>query len=595
MRITRLVVMGAASAAFLTTTARAQEQVETKTKQGAPRAPTFTNVTDAMLMNARNDGGKNWLMVGRDYSNQRWSPLNQINSTNVNQLKVAWMYQTGISRLGSFETSPVVVDGVMYVTTPYNVAMAVDARTGKELWRYEHKLGTQIYCCGPNNRGVAISGNTVYMVTLDARLVALDAKTGKVQYDVEVADPEAGYSLTHAPIIVGNKIIVGISGGEYGIRGFVTAYNKDNGQQIWRTYTIFDKGWEGKWSEKTWEGDYSLHRDIAAEKAAMTKYADAWQRGGAGVWQNAAYDDQLKMLFVATGNPSPDLDGTVRPGDNLCSDCIMALDVNTGAIKWYYQEVPHDVWDLDAVSPPVVVTLKNGKKAVAQAGKTAWVYILDAQTGKLIRKSANFNRIDNMFAQPTPEGTRMLPGANGGSEWSPMAVNPNLGYAYVMGLEQPMHYITHNAPLEKGKLWLGSAFKAVPGETQYGTFTAIDLNTGKIAWNVNTDQPMIGGSLATAGNLVFTGEGNLMFRAFDERNGGTLWSFQAGAGCNAPPVTYELDGTQFIAVACGGNFQLGYPLGNTVLVFSLGGRGASPMTYTPNMGPAQGDHPTKKP
>ena len=595
MRITRLVVMGAASAAFLTTTARAQEQVETKTKQGAPRAPTFTNVTDAMLMNARNDGGKNWLMVGRDYSNQRWSPLNQINSTNVNQLKVAWMYQTGISRLGSFETSPVVVDGVMYVTTPYNVAMAVDARTGKELWRYEHKLGTQIYCCGPNNRGVAISGNTVYMLTLDARLVALDSKTGKVKFDVEIADPEAGYSETHAPIVVGDKVIVGSSGAEYGIRGFVRAYNKENGQQIWNTYMIPEKGWEGTFAEKTWEGDYSLNRDIAAEKAAMARYADAWQRGGGSVWQNAAYDDQLKMLFVATGNPSPDLDGTVRPGDNLCSDCIMALDVNTGAIKWYYQEVPHDVWDLDAVSPPVVVTLKNGKKAVAQAGKTAWVYILDAQTGKLIRKSANFNRIDNMFAQPTPEGTRMLPGANGGSEWSPMAVNPNLGYAYVMGLEQPMHYITHNAPLEKGKLWLGSAFKAVPGETQYGTFTAIDLNTGKIAWNVNTDQPMIGGSLATAGNLVFTGEGNGMFRAFDARNGRTLWSFQAGAGCNAPPVTYELDGTQFIAVACGGNFQLGYPLGNTVLVFSLGGRGASPMTYTPNMGPAQGDHPTKKP
>jgi len=198
-----------------------------------------------------------------------------------------------------------------------------------------------------------------------------------------------------------------------------------------------------------------------------------------------------------------------------------------------------------------------------------------------------------MFALPSAEGTRMLPGANGGSEWSPMSYNPTLGYAYVMGLEQPMNYITHSAPMEKGKLWLGSAFKAVPGETQFGTFTAIDLNTGRIAWNVNTDQPMIGGSLATAGGLVFTGEGNGMFRAFDARTGRTLWSFQAGAGCNAPPVTYELDGTQYIAVACGGNFQLGYPLGNTVLVFSLGGRGAAPATYAPNKGPAQGEHPTK--
>ena len=581
MRITRLLMVGAAGAAVCAATASAQEQVETVTKKSATRAPTFTAVTDAMLMNARNDGGRNWLMVGRDYSNQRWSPLTQITTANVGQLKMAWMYQTGISRLGSFETSPVVVDGVMYLTTPYNVAMAVDARTGRELWRYEHKLGTQIYCCGPNNRGVAVSGNTAYMVTLDARLVALDSKTGKVKFDIEVADPEAGYSLTHAPIVVGNKVIVGISGAEYGIRGFVTAYDRDNGQQIWRTHMIPEKGWEGTFAEKTWEGDYSLNRNIAQEKADMAKYPDAWQRGGGSVWMNAAYDDQLKMLYVATGNPSPDLDGTVRPGDNLYTDCIVALDVNTGAMKWYYQEVPHDVWDLDAVSPPIIVTLKDGRKAIAQAGKTAWVYVLDARTGKLIRKSQNFNRLENMFAQPTAEGTRMLPGANGGSEWSPMSYNPNLGYAYVMGLEQPMNYITHSAPLEKGKLWLGSAFKAVPGETQYGTFTAIDLNTGKIAWNVDTDQPMIGGSVATAGNLVFTGEGNGTFRAFDARNGRTLWSFQAGAGCNAPPGTYVLDNVQYVAVACGGNFQLGYPLGNSVLVFSLGGRGAPVARGTP--------------
>jgi alcohol dehydrogenase (cytochrome c) len=577
MRTTRLIAMGTAGAilgACLATTARAQEQVETITK--TTRTPvTFTNVTDQMLMNARNDG-KNWLMVGRDYSNQRWSPLNQINVNNVKDLRVAWVYQTGISRLGSFENSPVVVDGVMYVTTPYNVAMAVDARSGREIWRYEHKLGTQIFCCGPNNRGVAISGGTVYMLTLDARMVALDAKTGKVKFDIEIADPEAGYSETHAPIVVGNKVIVGISGAEYGIRGFVRAYDKESGQQIWNTYMIPDKGWEGRWAEKTWEGDYSLNRDIAKEKADLAKYADAWQRGGASVWMNAAYDDELKTLYVATGNPSPDLDGSVRPGDNLYSDCVVALDVNTGAIKWYYQTVPHDVWDLDAVSPPVVVTLKDGRKAVAHAGKTAWVYVLDATTGKLIRKSQNFNRQENMFAQPTAEGTRMLPGANGGSEWSPMSVNPKLGYAYVMGLEQPMHYITHTAPYEKGKLWLGSAFKAVPGEEQYGTFTAIDLNTGKIAWNVETEQPMIGGSLATDGNLVFTGEGNGQFRAFDARTGKSLWSFQAGAGCNAPPVTYMLGGTQYVAVACGGNFQLGYPLGDAVLVFSLPRPGSQP-------------------
>jgi glucose dehydrogenase len=233
--------------------------------------------------------------------------------------------------------------------------------------------------------------------------------------------------------------------------------------------------------------------------------------------------------------------------------------------------VPHDVRDLDAASAPVIVRLKDGKKAIAQAGKTAYVYVLDAATGKLIRRSEEFNRHENYFTQPTAEGARMLPGANGGSEWSPTAVNPNLGHMYVLGLEQPMHYITHSAPYEKGKLWLGSAFKAIPGERQYGTFTAIDLNTGKRAWQVETEQPMIGGALATAGNLVFTGEGNGHFNAYDARTGRRLWTFQAGAGCNAPPVTYLLDGKQYIAVACGGNFQLGYPLGDAVLVFSLPG------------------------
>jgi alcohol dehydrogenase (cytochrome c) len=537
----------------LATAVGAQEQVETNTKKGAMREPTFTDVTDAMLKNARSNGS-NWAIYGHDYTNQRYSPLAQITTANVGSLKMAWMFQTGISRL----------DGVMYVTTPYNTAMAVDARTGQQIWRYEHKpsITAPIYCCGPNNRGVAISGNTVYMGTLDARLVALDSKTGAVKWDVEVADPEAGYSLTIAPLIVDNFVIVGSSGAEYGIRGFVKAYNKDDGKPAWTFYTLPDKGWEGNFAEKTGEGE-DLKRDIAKEKAAMAQYGDAWKRGGGSVWMTPAYDPASHNIFFSVGNPSPDLDGTVRPGDNLYTESIVAVDARTGEYKWHYQQVPHDVWDFDATSPPVIVKLKNGKTAVAEAGK-------------IIRKSEEFNRHENYFVQPTAEGVRMLPGANGGSEWSPPAVNPNLGYMYVLGLEQPMNYITHSAPLEKGKLWLGSAFKAVPGEKQYGTFTAINLNTGKRAWQVKTDQPMIGGALATAGNLVFTGEGNGHFNAYDARTGKTLWSFTAGAGCNAPPVSYSLDGKQYIAVACGGNYQLGYPLGDAVMVFSLpGGAGGA--------------------
>ena len=570
MRMNRTVAL-VVGGLVLATSAGAQEQVETNTKKAAMREPTFTDVTDAMLKNARSSGS-NWAIYGRDYTNQRYSPLAQITTANVGSLKMAWMFQTGISRLGSFENSPTVVDGVMYVTTPYNTAMAVDARTGQQIWRYEHKpsITAPIYCCGPNNRGVAISGNSVFMGTLDARLVALDSKTGAVKWDVEVADPEAGYSLTIAPLIVDNFVIVGSSGAEYGIRGFVKAYNKDDGKLAWTFYTLPDKGWEGNFSEKTGEGE-DLKRDIAAEKTAMAQYGDAWKRGGGSVWMTPAYDPASHNIFFAVGNPSPDLDGTVRPGDNLYTESIVAIDARTGEYKWHYQEVPHDVWDFDATSPAVIVKLKNGKTAVAEAGKTAFVYVLDAETGKLIRKSEEFNRHENYFVQPTADGVRMLPGANGGSEWSPPAVNPNLGYMYVLGLEQPMNYITHSAPLEKGKLWLGSAFKAVPGEKQFGTFTAINLNTGKRAWQVKTDQPMIGGALATAGNLVFTGEGNGHFNAYDARTGKTLWSFTGGAGCNAPPVSYSVDGKQYIAVACGGNYQLGYPLGDAVMVFALPG------------------------
>jgi PQQ-dependent dehydrogenase (methanol/ethanol family) len=570
MRMNRTVAL-VVGGLVLATSVRAQEQVETNTKKAATREPTFTDVTDDMLKNARSDG-KNWAIYGHDYTNQRYSPLAQITSANVGSLRMAWMFQTGISRLGSFETSPTVVDGVMYLTTPYNTAMAVDTRSGQQIWRYEHKpsITAPIYCCGPNNRGVAISGNTVYMGTLDSRLVALDSKTGAVKWDVEVADPEAGYSLTITPLIVDNFVIIGSSGAEYGIRGFVKAYDKSDGKLQWTFYTLPDKGWEGNFAEKTGEGE-DLKRNIAAEKAAMAQYGDAWKRGGGSVWMTPAYDPASHNLFFAVGNPSPDLDGTVRPGDNLYTESIVAIDARTGEYKWHYQQVPHDVWDFDATSPPVIVKLKNGKTAVAEAGKTAFVYVLDAETGKLIRKSDEFNRHENYFVQPTPEGVRMLPGANGGSEWSPTAVNPTLGYMYVLGLEQPMNYITHSAPYEKGKLWLGSAFKAVPGEKQWGTFTAINLNTGKRAWQVKTDQPMIGGALATAGNLVFTGEGNGHFNAYDARTGKTLWSFVGGAGCNAPPVTYSVDGKQYIAVACGGNYQLGYPLGDAVLVFALPG------------------------
>ncbi len=521
----------------------------------------------------------NWTTYGGNDWNQRYSTLTQINAVNVRSLVPRMVFQTGISRLGSFENTPVVVDNMMYVTTPYNTAMAYDLATGKQVWRYEHKLGTTITCCGPNNRGVAVHGPHVYMGTLDARLIAFDRMTGEVAWDIEVADPAFGYSITHAPLVIGDNVIVGVSGGEYGIRGHVTAYNAVTGEQVWRWYSIpapkgdptFDEvapnGWWGTWPTHTADGA-DLHRNVAGEKADSGKYADAWTRGGGGVWMTPAYDKALNMIYVAVGNPSPDLDGGIRPGDNLYTDCIVAIDASTGKTKWYYQTVPHDVWDLDAVSPPVVTTIA-GKKVVVHAGKTAWVYVLDAATGKLVRRTDNFTPQENMFGLPSAQGTRMLPGANGGSEWSPIAVDPRLNFAFVAGLHQPMNYITHTAGYEKGRLWLGSAFVAIPGEEQWGTYTAINLATGKVAWQQKVPQPMMGGGLATAGGLTFTGEGNGNFNAFDSRTGKLLWQFNGGAGCNSAPMSFSYKGEQFIAVACGGNFQLNYPLGNSVYVFGL--------------------------
>jgi alcohol dehydrogenase (cytochrome c) len=517
----------------------------------------------------------NWTTYGGTDWNQRWSTLARITTSNVSRLVPRMLFQTGTSKLGSLETTPLVVDGTMYVTTPYSEAIiAYDLRTNKQLWRQEPKIGTTITCCGPVNRGVAVGGGSVFVGTLDARLLAFDARTGKPKWDVEVADPTFGYSITMAPLIVGEHVIVGVSGGEYGIRGHLDAYDMATGKQVWRWYSIpapgddpvATNGWWGTWA--THAEDADLHRDIAREKADSTKYADAWKTGGGGVWTTPSYDKASNTIYATVGNPSPDLDGSVRPGDNLFTDGIVAIDATTGKTKWYYQTVPHDVWDLDATSPSAITEL-GGKKVVLHAGKTGWLYVVDAATGKLVRKSQNFVPHENMFALPTAKGTRMLPGANGGSEWSPISVNPKLGYAFVAALHQPMNYITHTAPWEKGRLWLGSAFVAIPGEEQYGLFSAIDLKTGKIAWQNKVPQPMMGGSLSTAGGLTFTGEGNGNFNAYDSRTGKLLWQFNAGAGCNGTPMSFELDKEQFIGMACGGNFQLNYPLGAAILIFGL--------------------------
>ena len=518
-----------------------------------------------------------WPSYGRDYSNQRYSPLSQITSVSIKDLKPAWHYATGIRQ--AFEASPVVISNVMYVSTPLNHIIALDAKTGRKLWEHAESLGTTVHCCGPVNRGVAVYAGRVYMGTLDARLVALDARTGTKVWDVRVADNERGYAVDAAPVAADGKVIVGVSGAEYGIRGRVTAYDAATGAEVWRFYTIpspEEGGWWGKWSATDPFG-VPLHRDLARERADSARYADTWKVGGGSMWQAPAIDRALGLVIFAVGNASPDLDGRVRPGDNLHTNSIVALDLSSGKLKWSFQELPHDVWDLDAVSPVVLVDLPGpgGKPvpAVAQAGKTGWVYILERATGRPIRRSEAFVPQQNIFAQPTAAGVRMLPGANGGSEWSAPAYSPETGYLYVLGLHQPMYYKTKHQPLQPPALWLGGIFVGT-GEQQYGLFSAVELSTGRIAWQKRVKDPMIGGALATAGGVVFTGTKDQRLVAFDAKSGRELWSYRAAAGVNAPPITYAVDGQQYVAVAAGGNYQINAPRGDQVLAFALTTTGA---------------------
>ncbi|NML45343.1 PQQ-binding-like beta-propeller repeat protein [Ramlibacter sp. G-1-2-2] len=528
------------------------------------------DVSQQMLDNADKQS-VNWLHTNGGYSQHRYYPGSQINTTNVKRLRPVYLFQTEVKE--SMETAPIVVDGIMYMTTAFNHVYALDATTGQEFWHYKHNMGPiTTFCCGPNNRGVAIEGGRLYMGTLDAKLVALDAKTGQKLWETQIADPEKGYSETMAPTVVGGKVLIGTNGGEYGIRGFVKAFDSRDGKALWTFYTIPDKGHEGVWAENDATGR-NMKRDIPAEKDALAKNSDFYQTLGGGVWMNPAVDLASRTIFFVVGNPSPDLYGAVRPGDNLYTDSMVAVDLDTGQYKWHSQYIAHDVWDLDAVSPPILVDAKDasGKMvpAVIHGGKTGHVYVHDRATGKLIRYSEAMIPQENMWVLPTATGARMLPGANGGVEWSPMAFSPKTRMAYALNLHQPMTYHVEAGQYPGGKLWLGGAFKVIEGEKQWGRLAAVNVDTGKLAWKFDTAQPLIGGALATGGDLVFYGEGNGLFRALDARNGKLLWEFNCGAGANAMPVSYSVKGKQYVAMGCGGNTQLDFKRGNTLAVFAL--------------------------
>jgi PQQ-dependent dehydrogenase (methanol/ethanol family) len=550
---------------LLTITTAKAEEVQRGTLYG-----NMGTVTQDMLSRADGDAN-NFLHTNGNYAQTRYYPASQINKNNVKNLRPAWIFQTEV--VESQETTPIVVNGIMYITTSFNHVYALNAATGQQLWHYKHKMGPiTTYCCGPNSRGVAIHGDKVFMGTLDAKLVALDAKSGKLVWETQIADPEKGYSETMAPTAVNGKILIGTNGGEYGIRGFVKAYDAESGKQLWHFHTTPENS-VGVWATHDATGR-DMKRDIAAEKVALAKLGDPYKTLGGGVWQNPAVDLKTNRIFFVVGNPSPDLDGSIRPGDNLYTNSLVSVDLDTGKYVCHFQYIAHDVWDLDAVSPPVLIDVKdkNGKMVpgVLHGGKTGHVYVHNRNDCSLIRFSEAMVPQEDMWVLPTKDGQRMLPGANGGVEWSPMTVDEKLGLVYAINLHQPMTYHVESTPYPDGKLWLGGAFKVIPNEEQWGNVSAVNYNTGKILWKVKTPEPMIGGIMATAGGLVFAGEGNGFFKAYDSATGNVLWKFQAGAGVNAPPSSYTVNGKQYIVVGAGGNVQLNYKRGNNIIAFALG-------------------------
>jgi alcohol dehydrogenase (cytochrome c) len=520
-------------------------------------------------LNAAASEVDNFLHTNGNYDQTRYFPSKQINTSNVGKLRAAWIFQTEVQQV--LATTPIIANGVMYVTTAFNHVYALNAKTGEEYWHYKHAMApVTTSCCGPINRGVAVYNDKVYMATVDAKLVALDAKSGSVVWQTEIADPSLGYAETMAPTAVDGKILIGISGGEFGIRGFMRAYDAETGKLIWNFDTVPETS-VGVWATHDATGR-DMHRDIRAEKAQLAKTGDPYKTLGGPVWQNPAVDLATKRIYFMVGNPSPGLDGSIRPGDNLYTESLVSLDLDTGKYACHFQYIPHDVWDLDPAAPPILVDVKDndGKviPGVVGAGKIGNAYVHNRKDCSLVRFSEAMVAQENVWSPPTPEGTRMLPGMFGGVA-SPMAADPTLGLAYALNIHRPTTYHVASTPYPGGKMWMGGHWEAVPGEEMSGNLTAVDYNTGKIKWQVKTSLPMVGGALATAGGLLFAGESDGWFKAYDAATGAVLWSFFAGAGVNAPPVSYAVDGRQYIAVAAGGNTNLPFKRGNDIIAFVL--------------------------
>jgi alcohol dehydrogenase (cytochrome c) len=514
-------------------------------------------VTNERLLHA-NDEPQNWLTYSGSYASQRYSLLKQLDTSNVKNLELKWVFQA--QSLQKFETTPLVVDGIMYLTQSPNDIVAVDAKTGRVFWIYHFATSPAARpCCGIVNRGLAILGDTLYMATVDAHLVAVDAKYGHALWVVKVADPAAGYAMTMAPLVVKDKVIAGVAGGEFGVRGFIAAFDAATGKQAWHTDTIPDPDQPG---HDSWHGG-------------------DWEHGGAPVWMTGSYDPELNLTYWGTGNPGPDFNAAQRLGDNLYSDSVLALDPDTGKMKWYFQFSPHDPYDYDSVQVPVLANADwNGspRKLMYWGNRNGFFYVLDRATGKFLagKPFAKVNWASGLDANgrpiitPQPPGEPTYPGIQGATNWYSPSYSPRTGLFYLSTWEDyGTIFAGVNADYKEGTRFAGGANTAPipgadnPGGTRQGpidTYTealatggvvALDPQTGQRKWKFAMHDVNTSGILTTATDLLFVGGREGYFQALDARTGSLLWKQNLGGEIIAGPISFQVDGKQYIAIASG--------------------------------------------
>ncbi|HEY2351873.1 MAG TPA: PQQ-dependent dehydrogenase, methanol/ethanol family [Candidatus Acidoferrum sp.] len=498
--------------------------------------------------------GQNWPSYNGDYSGQRFSSLDQINEKTIGSLRAQWAFHAPNS--DSMEVTPVVVNGMMFVTSANDV-WALDAQTGRVVWHHGKPITEGLIddASQHHNRGVGVWGSSIYMETDNAHLLCLDARSGHLRWDVAYTDGNRNYGATSAPLVVNGKVLVGTSGGDDGVRGFISAFDAETGKRVWRFWTIPAPGEHGS---ESWPGDSYLH-------------------GGGTTWMPGTYDRESNTVFWGTSNPAPDFDGEVRPGDDLYTDCVLALDADTGKLKWYFQFTPHDLFDYDAAETPVLVDAMwkgQPRKLLVEANRNGFLYILDRTDGKFLSALRFVEKLNwakgidaqgrpiRTGTQPTANGTRVCPGFSGATNWYSPSFNPATNLFYFLASENCEIYLLNAEKFTPGQTYYSTGARRSPGDRAKKILLAFELGADKPRWTypqVGNGQSS-GGTMTTAGGLVFFGDDSQSFEAVDARTGAVLWHFNTGQDIHASPMSYAVNGNQYVSIAAGSNvFSFGLP------------------------------------